>query len=428
MIYSSGMQYIHVFSSLSHYIQEIIVQGGYFILFAMTIFEGIPLLGMLVPGHVAIMAGGFVAKLGTLNLGSVLLVSMIGALVGDYIGFYIGRKYGMSFINKLRPYLFISDNHIAKANKLLDKHTGKALIIGRFTPATRALMPFLVGTSNIHARRFWLFNVIGGFSWVFSSVMVGYIFGSAYHAVSGYIGKLLFVSIVISILFIWGYRFVNSRFHIFKKYELFTLIVAIISFIGFATVLDKLIDNSFDLNFDVSVSLIMHKFALLHPIILKTAYFVSNIGSVYSMVIIGTIVAIYFASKRKWRSMAIMFFATYGTAVVSGFLKTTFMSPRPVNSLISLSDPSFPSSHASMATAVFLAIIYLFAPKIQSWIRREIFIVGLSIFAIMIGLSRLILNVHWFSDVLAGWALGLFIASSAILFVKYMSELLIKKK
>lgn len=428
MIYSSGMQYIHVFSSLSHYVQEIIVQGGYFILFATTIFEGIPLVGMLVPGHVAIMAGGFVAKLGSLKLIYVLLFSMIGALVGDYIGFYIGRKYGMSFINRLRPYLFISDNHIKKANNLLDKHTGKALIIGRFTPATRALMPFLVGTSSIDSKRFWIFNIIGGFSWVFSSVMVGYVFGSAYHAVSGYIGKLLFVSILISILFIWGYKFINTRFHIFKKYELFTLITAVISFLGFALVLDKLIDNSFDLNFDVSVSLIMHKFALLHPLILKLAYVISNIGSVYSMLAIGTTISLWFAYRSRWRSTAIMLFATYGTAIVSGFLKSTFMSPRPINSLIHLADPSFPSSHASMASAVAFATIYLFAPRFHSWIKREVFIVCIAILALFIGISRLILNVHWFSDVLAGWALGLFVASSTVLFIKYMSELLIKKK
>lgn len=422
------MQYVHVFSAMTHFVQEIILQGGYFILFATTIFEGIPLLGMLVPGHVAIMAGGFVAKIGTLNLFYVILISFVGALIGDYIGYYIGSKYGMSFINRLRPYLFISDSHIDRANNLLSKHTGKALIIGRFTPATRALMPFLVGVSHVEQKKFWLFNIVGGFSWVFSSVMIGYIFGSAYHIVSGYIGKLLFISILISLLVIWGYKFINSRFHIFKKYELFTLIINIISFISFAFVLDKLVKGSFQLNFDVYISLLMQNFTKSHSFIVQLANFASTIGSVYGMTFIATIVGIYFTYKKKWRSALVIICSAYVTAIISGFLKTTFMSPRPVNSLIALTDPSFPSSHASMATAVIFALLYLFAPKIHSWIKREIVIVVASVVAITIGLSRLILNVHWFSDVLAGWALGLFVATSTVLFIKYMSELLIRKK
>lgn len=422
------MQYVHVFSSITHFVQEIVLQSGYFILFGTTIFEGIPLLGMLVPGHVAIMAGGFVAKIGTLNLFYVILISLIGALLGDYIGYYIGRKYGMSFINRLRPYLFISDSHIDKANNLISKHTGKALIVGRFTPATRALMPFLVGASHIEQKKFWFFNIVGGFSWVVSSIMIGYIFGSAYHIVSGYIGKLLFVSIIISLLFIWGYKFINTRFHIFKKYELFTLIINIVSFVSFAFVLDKLLNNSFKLNFDVYVSLLMQDFARIYNFVPKIASILSTIGSVYCMLIIATIIGIFFIYNKKWRSAFIIIFSSYLTAFISGFLKTTFMSPRPTNSIIILSDPSFPSSHASVAASVIFAFLYLFAPKINSWIKREIVIVIASMLAIFIGLSRLVLNVHWFSDVLAGWSLGLFVATSMVLFIKYMSELLIRKK
>jgi len=37
------------------------------------------------------------------------------------------------------------------------------------------------------------------------------------------------------------------------------------------------------------------------------------------------------------------------------------------------------------------------------------------------------LNVHWFSDIIAGWALGIFIATGVVLFVRYISVLLLKK-
>jgi membrane-associated phospholipid phosphatase len=60
-------------------------------------------------------------------------------------------------------------------------------------------------------------------------------------------------------------------------------------------------------------------------------------------------------------------------------------------------------------------------------IKREVFIVLCILIAIAIGLSRLVLNVHWFSDVVGGWSLGLFIATGVILFIRYISVLLLKK-
>lgn len=428
MIYSSNMQYVHFFSALINQIEAIIIQSGYFIIFATTIFEGIPLLGMVIPGHVAILAGGFVSRLGSLNLYWVLGIALFGALIGDYIGFCIGKKYGMNFIKLLRPYMFISDLQLDKANDLLARHTGKALIIGRFTPATRALMPFLAGSTHMNYRRFWLFNVIGGIAWVVSSVMVGYIFGSAYHVVSGYIGKMIVFSIIISVIAIWGYNFINIRYHIFRRYELFTLILNIISILTFAIILEKLIDGSFKLSFDVWVNLVMQSLTDRYGLVSVLATIISAIGSVYTMAIVGIAMSLYFFYKKKWRSSAIFFLATTMTAVISGLLKTYFMSPRPINSVITLLDPSFPSSHASMAAAVLFVVLYIFAPTIKSWIKRETMIVICVIGIIAIGASRLILNVHWFSDIIAGWSVGIFVATGSVILVKYISELLIKKK
>jgi membrane-associated phospholipid phosphatase len=42
---------------------------------------------------------------------------------------------------------------------------------------------------------------------------------------------------------------------------------------------------------------------------------------------------------------------------------------------------------------------------------------------ILIGLSRLILNVHWASDIIAGWSLGIFCATASILLVRYVGTL-----
>jgi undecaprenyl-diphosphatase len=81
-----------------------------------------------------------------------------------------------------------------------------------------------------------------------------------------------------------------------------------------------------------------------------------------------------------------------------------------------------------MAAAFFIILAYLLAPKIHSWIKRELMIVICVLVVIAIGLSRIILNVHWFSDVIGGWSLGIFFATASILLVRYVGVLVIKKE
>jgi membrane-associated phospholipid phosphatase len=334
----------------------------------------------------------------------------------------------MNFISRLRPYFFITDEHIEKAQALLSKHTGKALVIGRFTPATRALMPFLVGTTATSSGKFWIFNIIGGITWVTTSVLAGYVFGTAYHAISRYTGRALVIAILSTFIFIWGYKFINSRFHIFKKYELFTLILNIISLLSLATIVDRLVDHSFKLNFDIWISNWMDNFGRLHAFVPELAKTISALGSVYVIAGVGILMGLIFLIKGKWRSSAIMLLSISLTALISGALKTFFMTARPINSFgVILTDPSFPSTHSSMAAAFFVILAYLLAPKISSWIKRELAITACILLAIIIGLSRLFLNVHWFTDVVAGWSLGIFIATASILFVRYAGSLVIKK-
>lgn len=419
------MNYIHLFSAFTSHIESIVSHGGYATLFIFTLLEGIPLIGMAIPGHIAIIMSGFLAKIGIFNIYWVLGLAILGAILGDYIGFLIGRRYGISFIDRLRTYFFITDNHIDKAQKLLNKHTGKAMIIGRFSPVTRALMPFLVGTSKTPSSRFWIFNIIGAISWVVLSVFIGYVFGTGYDVASGYIGKFTVFAVISAIMIIWGYRFVNIRFHIFKRYELFVLILNLISLYVLAkTIQDAWSPQSFMANFDVYVNVFMNTFNHAHTTIAILAQWVTNIGGTAMTTGLGIIVAVWFAVRKKWRSSSIMFLALGATGFSLGVLKEFFLRARPDNALIAIAnDPSFPSGHAGMAAAFFVIAAYLLVRRIHSVIIRELVIVVCVLATFAIGLSRVVLNVHWVSDVVAGWSLGIFFATASILLVRYVSVL-----
>jgi undecaprenyl-diphosphatase len=70
-------------------------------------------------------------------------------------------------------------------------------------------------------------------------------------------------------------------------------------------------------------------------------------------------------------------------------------------------NPSFPSGHTADTTAfvVSLLLIMWCAINVSRPVKNWVTVVGTSTFLAM-GLTRLVLNVHWLSDVLAGWCIG----------------------
>jgi undecaprenyl-diphosphatase len=360
----------------------------------------------------------------------VLAITIVAALIGDFIGFMLGRKYGMSLITRLRPYFFIKDSHIEKAKQMLDTHTGKAMFFGRFSPVTRALMPFLVGTGEISVGKFWAYNILSGVSWVVSSVLLGYVFGAGYHVVARYFGRFAVIAILIAIVIAWGYRFVNSRFHIFARYELITLGLNVVALIALAkTIQDAWAVKSFMASFDVVVNVFMDKINHLYPVLVTLATWMTNVGGTAVTTCLGVLFGIVLLFRKQWRLAFIFLLSMMTTAFALGILKEFFMRVRPDNALIIMvNDPSFPSGHAGMAAAFFVVLAYFLAPKIHSWVKRELMIIICVLIVFAIGLSRLILNVHWTSDVIAGWSLGVFMATGSILLVRYLGALVTRKK
>ncbi len=422
------MGYIHIFGDIAKFVENIVIFGGYPLLFLLIMAEGLPLLGAIIPGHIAIVFAGFLVSLGVLNIWTVVIMSIIAAILGDALGYYLGRKYGLTLINRLRPFFGLNQEYIDKICRLIMSHTGKSMILGRLSPITRALTPFLVGANRTHERTFWIFNIIGACIWVILSISAGYIFGQSYTVASEYTGRFALILITIIVIMIWGYYFINKQFHIFKKYELFMLGITIISSgVLIYTIRDAFISMSRILEFDILANILIFKYSSSEFI--NIAWAISEIGGVWGISILGISLFIYLLLKNKWRSISILTLGLSSTIFWLGVMKEFFMRARPVAQLVEpvLLDPSFPSGHAAIAATIFIVFAYLIMQRIHSWILREIVFCICIVSVIIIGLSRLIINVHWVSDVVAGWALGALCASMSVLVVRYVSGILQKK-
>src|SRR3989344_385768 len=100
------------------------------------------------------------------------------------------------------------------------------------------------------------------------------------------------------------------------------------------------------------------------------------------------------------------------------FIKALAQRARPENALIETSTYSFPSGHATLAIVFFSLLIYLFGKNIKNTFIRWSFIAGNIFLILLIGYTRIYLNAHWFTDVIAGFALGLLWFSFVIILWK----------
>jgi membrane-associated protein len=67
---------------------------------------------------------------------------------------------------------------LQRAHDFYEKYGGKTIIIARFVPIVRTFAPIVAGAAQMPYRKFVLFNVVGGFLWVFSMVLAGYYLGT----------------------------------------------------------------------------------------------------------------------------------------------------------------------------------------------------------------------------------------------------------
>ncbi len=112
--------------------------------------------------------------------------------------------------------------------------------------------------------------------------------------------------------------------------------------------------------------------------------------------------------ERKRHAAALLLVSVIGGVIITNALKLAFARPRPEFSNYEplIATASFPSAHSMMSAVVYLTLGALIARTRPDPLVR-VYILGLAIFvAVIVGISRVYLGVHWPTDVLAGWAVG----------------------
>lgn len=157
-------------------------------------------------------------------------------------------------------------------------------------------------------------------------------------------------------------------------------------------------------------SVVAHRSAWL----VDTARWFTQIGSIGLLVVIATVVgALLWFKGARLAVAAAPLVSLLAAGAVAALVKVLVARDRPPVALrlVTETEPSFPSGHSTDSAALFVAIgIVVAAVLLRRPIARALSVAAGFVAAALVGVSRLVLGVHWPTDVLAGWALGTVVA------------------
>jgi membrane protein DedA with SNARE-associated domain len=174
------MTWQRVFSFVSTY--------GYAFLFLASVAENVFLLGIIVPGDLAIVLGGVLAARGYLEPVGVAIVVALGVLLGSCFSFWLGRRGGPSFVAWCEAQLRArrAGARLSRAPKspgataadYFRAHGAKTVFLASFVAGVRNAVPVLAGASDMGFTRFVLYGAAGSIIRSCLLVGIGYVFGA----------------------------------------------------------------------------------------------------------------------------------------------------------------------------------------------------------------------------------------------------------
>ena len=156
---------------------------------------------------------------------------------------------------------------------------------------------------------------------------------------------------------------------------------------------------------DASLLDVGHRYAVDHPgWVTAWNVFCTVLGPTAFRLL--TVVVIVFAlARRNVRVAMFLVISVELTGIITEIAKYAAGRPRPATALVTAPSSSFPSGHALGVMAAVLALLTVALPLMRRPLRGWLIALGaLVVFAI--GVGRVVLNVHYPTDVLAGWAFG----------------------
>ncbi len=134
----------------------------------------------------------------------------------------------------------------------------------------------------------------------------------------------------------------------------------------------------------------------------------SGLGSTSVLTLLTVLTVGYLLLMAQPRTAVLVTASMVCGAILVGCFKTAYGRWRPdvAYAAFAVDGPSFPSGHAGMSAIAFLTIGALVAESRTRAAERAFFVAAGMLVSLLVGISRVVLGLHWGTDVIGGWAFG----------------------
>ncbi|MFB4203448.1 hypothetical protein KBTX_01838 [wastewater metagenome] len=423
---------------------------GYWVAFFAALLETALVAGWFLPGSTLLLLLGGMAAGSYLDFGDLLLFAIAGAVLGDNVNYWLGERYGSQWARD--GVWFLTPGHFERAHRFFDRHGARSVFLGRFIPSVKEIAPFVAGTVRMRYRTFLFWNLLGAVGWGLQWVGGGYLFGQSFRVAQTWMSRAGMA--LLAVLLLWALLWLLQRFIKRKGRDLWWVAVSLTR-----SVMTALARNAYVRRWvrrhPRSVRLVMNRFDRRHfsglpltvPALAFTYVLALFAGIVEDVVTSDPIVAIDHATaqlvaafrtpsaippfvwitdlgqppvvfallastglvlwlvNRKY-AVAGLLMSSLGATAFTTLGKLAFERPRPAGAVLLETSYSFPSGHATIAVACYGFLGYLLIRSAARWKARVNLFFATAGVILLIGLSRIVLGVHYLSDVWAGYLVG----------------------
>jgi undecaprenyl-diphosphatase len=450
-LYGTGLVHLPSLDTLLEDVGRTLGPWTYVLVGALAFLESGAFVGLIVPGETALIVGGVVAGQGEIDIVVLIAIAWSMAVAGDLVSLALGHRLGRDFLLRHGPRVKITEARVEQVERFYERHGGTAVFLGRFVGLVRAVSPFLAGSSGMPLRRFLPYDVLAAGILSSAFCLLGFVF---WHSLDRVItlakqGTLaLATTIVVLAGIVAAVRWLRApgnrrrlaeaieaheqtpllgpAIHLARAtgrrvarplrfawnrltpgelgLELTTLLavasVGSFVFVGYLIVLDPITTLT-----PGDMRGARWAAALQTPWLDSVAKALTLLGT---LPIAGTALAVV-AGVLIARGYRLEGFALFAGLVLEWFgvqlAKELVDRPRPLNPVVVSGGSAYPSGHSANSVC-WIAIAVALRHALPGFAARAVLLaVGVGL-ALLVGLTRIYLRAHWFSDVAGGWAFG----------------------
>ncbi|MFZ3214569.1 MAG: VTT domain-containing protein [Candidatus Acidiferrales bacterium] len=182
-------------------VRGLVALGGMVMVCGIIFVETGLFVGFFLPGDSLLVTAGVVAadKASGLQLVWLLPLVTLCAIAGDQLGYWIGRIMGERLYQR-EDSRFFKKSHVMRAHQFYEKYGSRTIILARFMPIIRTFCPPVAGAAEMTYTRYLLYDIMGGFLWVWSMILLGFTLGNTIPNIDKRIHYVLAVVIFLSLL------------------------------------------------------------------------------------------------------------------------------------------------------------------------------------------------------------------------------------